>query len=94
MEGTNFKDGDILVSDSRNIISILKGDYNNGRFRDYACIDSEGININPSGVWDGITDWRLATVKEKEMLNTAIHIRKQKSERDLEAIIELQKLIQ
>lgn len=91
---TNFKDGDILVSDSKNIISILKGDYNNGEFRDYACIDSEGININPSGVWDGIADWRLATVKEKEKLRTAIESRRQKAERDLEAIIEIHKLIQ
>lgn len=94
MEGSNFKDGDILVSDSHNIISILKGDYNNGEFRDYACIDSEGINVNPSGVWNGITDWRLATVKEKEKLYTSIESRRQKNERDLNAIIELQKLVQ
>lgn len=94
MKGYKFKDGDILVSDSHKIISILKGDYNNGEFRDYACIDSEGININPSGVWDGITDWRLATVKEKAKLSTAIKNRKQKAERDLAAITELQKLIQ
>lgn len=92
--GTKFKDGDILVSDSKNIISILKGDYNNGKFRDYACIDSEGINVNPLGVWDGITDWRLATVKEKEKLYKAIESQRQKAERDLEEIIELQKLIQ
>ena len=94
MASTKFKDGDILVSDSHKIISILKGDYNNGEFRDYACIDSEGININSPGVWDGITDWRLATVKEKAKISTAINNRKQKAERDLAAIIELQKLIQ
>lgn len=94
MKCNKFKDRDILVSDSKNIISILKGDYNNGKFRDYACIDSEGINVNPSGVWDGITDWRLATVKEKAKLNTAIEHRKKKAERDLAEIIELQKLIQ
>ena len=87
MVGTKFKDRDILVSDSHNIISILKGDYNNGEFRDYACIDSEGM-------WDGITDWRLATVKEKEKLYEAVESRRQKAERDLEAITELQKLIQ
>lgn len=94
MKCNKFKDRDILVSDSNNIISILKGDYNNGEFRDYACIDSEGINISPSGVWDGITDWRLATDKEKAKLNTAIEHRKKKVERDLAAIIELQKIIQ
>ncbi|MCU6767362.1 hypothetical protein OCV73_00095 [Barnesiella propionica] len=94
MEGTNFKDGDILVSDSQNIISILKGDYNNGEFRDYACIDSEVINVNPFGVWEGITDWRLATVKEKEKLYKTVDSLRQKAERDLEAISELQKLIQ
>lgn len=91
---TKFKDGDILVSDSKNIISILKGDYNNGEFRDYACIYSESISINPFGVWDGITDWRLATIKEKEKLYKAIESRRQKAERDLKAISELQKLIQ
>lgn len=89
-----FKDGDILVSDSYNIISILKGDYNNGEFRDYACIDSECINVNTFGVWDGITDWRLATIKEKEKLYTTIESRRQKAERDLIAVTELQKLIQ
>lgn len=94
MVDTRFKDRDILVSDSNNIISILKGDYNNGEFRDYACIDSEGINISPSGVWDGITDWRLATVKEKEKLYKAVESRRQKAERDLEAITELQESIQ
>lgn len=94
MKCNKFKDRDILVSDSNNIISILKGDYNNGEFRDYACVDSEGFNISPSGVWDGITDWRLATDKEKAKLNTAIENRKKKAERDLATIIELQKLIQ
>lgn len=94
MKCNKFKDRDILVSDSHNIISILKGDYKNGEFRDYACIDSGGISISPSGVWDGITDWRLATDKEKAKLNTAIENRKKKAERDLAAIIELQKLIQ
>ena len=94
MKGTKFKDGDILVSDSHNIISILKGDYNNSEFRDYACINSEGININPSGVWSGITDWRLATVKEKAKIRTAIDNHKKNMERDLKRITELQKLIQ
>lgn len=93
MKGDNFKDKDILVSDSNNIISILKGDYNNGEFRDYACIDSSGINIITSGVWDGITDWRHATNKEKEKLNTGIEHLKKKAERDLAHIIELQELI-
>lgn len=88
-----FKDGDILVSDSKKIISVLKGDYNNGEFRDYACIDSEGINVNPSGVWDGITDWRPATEKERNKLFTAVENLKQKAERDLKTIIDLQKLI-
>ena len=45
-------------------------------------------------MWDGITDWRLATVKEKEKLYEAVESRRQKAERDLEAITELQKLIQ
>lgn len=93
MEGRNFKDGDILVSDSHNIISILKGDYNNGTFRDYACMDSEGTSVNPSGVWEGITDWRLASRKEKEKLYTAIEKRRQKAERDLIAITEVQEKI-
>lgn len=88
-----FKDKDILVSDSSNIISILKGDYNNGEFRDYACIDSSGININTSGVWDGITDWRHATKKEKDKLNKAIEKRIKKAERELALLIELQQLI-
>lgn len=89
-----FKDGDVLVSDSRNIISILKGDYNNGKFRDYACIDSDGLDIHPLGVWDGITDWRLATDEEKAKINVAINIRKHKVERDFVKIIELQRIIQ
>lgn len=89
MKCNKFKDKDILVSDSRKIISILKGSYNNGEFRDYAYIDSEGLDIHPLGVWGGITDWRLATDKEKAKLNTAIENRKKKAERDLAAIIEL-----
>ena len=93
MKGNKFKDKDILVSDSNNIISILKGDYNNGEFRDYACIDSSGININTSGVWDGITDWRHATNKEKDKLNKAIERRIKKAERELALLIELQQLI-
>lgn len=93
MADNKFKDGDILASDSHKIISILKGDYNGGEFRDYACIDSEGLNINPSGVWDEVNDWRFANTKEKAKLSTAISIHKQKLERDLAAIIELQKLI-
>ena len=96
MAGNKFKDGDILVSDSHKIISILKGDYNNGEFRDYACLDSERLNISPTGVWDSeyVNDWRFANTKEKAKLSTAISILKQKLERDLAAIIELQKLIQ
>jgi len=95
MKKNEFKDGDILVSDSNCIISILKGDYNNGEFRDYACIESSGININTaaSGVWDGITDWRHATNKEKAKLNSEIEHLKKKAERDLAHIIELQELI-
>ena len=93
MEVDKFKDKDILVSDSNNIISILKGNYNNGEFRDYACIDSSGININTAGVWDGITDWRHATNKEKKKLNTGIERLKKKAERDLVSLIELQELI-
>ena len=93
MVGNKFKDKDILVSDSNNIISILKGDYNNGEFRDYACIDSSGINIKTAGVWDGITDWRHATNKEKEKLNTGIELLKKKAERDLASLIKLQELI-
>ncbi len=93
MKGNKFKDKDILVSDSHNIITILKGDYNKGQFRDYACIDSRGININTSGVWDGITDWRHATDKEKAKLKLGIELLKKKAERDLAHIIELQELI-
>ena len=40
MKGNKFKDKDILVSDSNNIISILKGDYNNGEFR------KKGVNYD------------------------------------------------
>ena len=93
MVGNKFKDKDILVSDSNNIISILKGDYNNGEFRDYACIDSSGIDIKTSGAWNGVTDWRHATDKEKEKLNNGIENLKKKAERDLARIIELQQLI-
>lgn len=93
MKDNKFKDKDILVSDSNCIISILKGDYNNGEFRDYACIESSGININTSGVWDGITDWRHATGDEKAKLKSGIELLKKKAERDLAHIIELQELI-
>lgn len=89
-----FKDGDILVSDSKKIISALKGDYNNGEFRDYVCLDSDILYINPTGIWDGIRDWRLATVKERKKLFKAIENRRQKVEHDLGVITELQKLIQ
>ncbi len=94
MADTKFKEGDILVSDSENIISVLKGDYNNGKFRDYACIESEVLDIYTTGVWDGITDWRLATAKEKEKLYSEIEIRKKCAERDLEVITKLKELIQ
>ena len=93
MVRNKFKDKDILVNDSNNIISILKGDYNNGEFRDYAYIDSSGINIKTAGVWNGVTDWRHATNKEKDKLNTEIERLKKKAERDLASLIELQQLI-
>ena len=91
-----FKDKDILVSDSKGIISILKGDYNNGAFRDYAWASctSGALEIRPTGAWDGITDWRLATAKEKAKFKTEIDIRRKKAERELETIVELKKIIQ
>lgn len=96
MELNKFKDKDILVSDSKGVISILKGDYNNGAFRDYAYLGctSGVLEIRPTGVWDGITDWRLATAKEKAKFKTEIDIRRKKAERELEVIVELQKIIQ
>ena len=90
---TKFKDGDVLVSDSKKIISALKGNYDNGEFRDYACIDSNVINIKPSGIWFEITDWRPATAKEREKLYKAIESLRQKAERDLAKITELLKVI-
>ena len=91
-----FKDKDILVSDSKGIISILKGDYNNGAFRDYAWLGctSGVLDIRVPGVWNGVTDWRLATAKEKAKFKTEIDIRRKKAERELEVIAELQKIIQ
>lgn len=96
MELNKFKDKDILVSDSKSVISILKGDYNNGAFRDYAWASctSRALEIRTTGVWDGITDWRLATAKEKAKFKTEIDIRREKAERELEVIVELQKIIQ
>ena len=96
MELNKFKDKDILVSDSKSVISILKGDYNNGAFRDYAWAScaSGALDIRPTGVWNGITDWRLATAKEKAKFKTEIDIHRKKAERELEVIVELQKIIQ
>lgn len=96
MKCNKFKDKDILVSDSHAVISILKGDYNNGAFRDYAWsgCTSRVLDIRPTGVWDGVTDWRLATAKEKAKFKTEIDIRRKKTERELEVIVELQKIIQ
>lgn len=45
-------------------------------------------------VWNGTTDWRLATAKEKAKFKTEIDIRRKKAERELEVIAELQKIIQ
>lgn len=96
MELNKFKDKDILVSDSQGVISILKGAYNNGAFRDYAWSGGKSrvLDISPIGVWNGVTDWRLATAKEKAKFKTEIDIRRKKAERELEVIVELQKIIQ
>lgn len=92
--GKIFKEGDILVSESTKIISVLKGDYNNGGFRDYAILNQDGLDLNPCGIWDGIKDWRLATAKEKAKFIKAIELRKRNLERELIATTKLQELIQ
>lgn len=93
MEKIIYKEGDILVSESAKIISVLKGNYNDGEFRDYANMNPDGLDLNPCGVWDGIKDWRPATAKEKRKFCKAIEARRKVLERKLIAATKLQELI-
>lgn len=91
MKNKEFKDGDILVSDSLKIISVLKGGYNDGRFECYAYTNAEGIILNPFGTWKDVDDWRPATPEEKEELYNELRSEVRKSENRINSIYELQK---
>ncbi|WP_455639344.1 hypothetical protein [Parabacteroides sp.] len=81
-----FRDGDILVSESKSIISMVKGEYKDGEFRSYVDLDEEGLHIRTYGVWDDITDWRLANKKERSRLRKSILTRKSIIKEDLKTI--------
>ena len=63
-----FKDGDIISK--RNAVVILRGDFNNGVFRDYACINFGGnVLISNDTEWSTTSaGWHIATDKEKQFL--------------------------
>jgi len=68
-----FRDGDIIIDDETKCsndwaIAILRGDFNDEGFQDYASIDYDG-GFDIAGTWDVKPDsWRLATEEEKQFL--------------------------
>ena len=67
-EVQEFKDGDIIAKSKA--VAILKGGFNNGMFRDHACLNFGGKvliyndtewSTNPAG-------WHIATEEERQLL--------------------------
>lgn len=63
-----FKDGDILAKNKA--VAILKGGFNNGVFRDYACLNFDGkVLISNDTEWSTLpAGWHIATEEERQLL--------------------------
>ena len=63
-----FKDGDIIAK--MNAVVILRGNFNNGVFRDYACINFDGNVLISNGIeWSTMpAGWHIATEEERQLL--------------------------
>ena len=63
-----FKDGDIIAK--MNTVAILRGNFNNGVFRDYACINFDGNVLISNGIeWSTMpAGWHIATEEERQLL--------------------------
>ena len=67
-EEQDFKDGDIIAKNKA--VAILKGGFNNGVFRDYACLNFDGkVLISNNTKWSTLpAGWHIATEEEKQLL--------------------------
>lgn len=67
-EGQEFKDGDIIAKNKA--VAILKGGFNNGMFRDYACLNFDGkVLISNDTEWStNPAGWHIATEEERQLL--------------------------
>ena len=67
-EEQDFKDGDIIAKNKA--VAILKGGFNNGVFRDYACLNFDGkVLISNDTEWSTLpAGWHIATEEEKQLL--------------------------
>lgn len=67
-EEQDFKDGDIIAKNKA--VAILKGGFNNGVFRDYACLNFDGkVLISNDTEWSTLpAGWHIATDEEKQLL--------------------------
>lgn len=67
-EEYEFKDGDIIAKSDA--VAILKGDFKNGIFRDYACLNFDGkVLISNNTEWSTMpVGWHIATEVEKQRL--------------------------
>ena len=63
-----FKDGDIIAK--MNAVVILRGNFNTGVFRDYACINFDGNVLISNGIeWSTMpAGWHIATEEERQLL--------------------------
>lgn len=63
-----FKDGDIIAKNKA--VAILKGGFNNGVFRDYACLNFDGkVLISNDTEWSTLpAGWHIATEEERQLL--------------------------
>lgn len=67
-EERDFKDGDIIAKNKA--VAILKGGFNNGVFRDYACLNFDGkVLISNDAKWSTLSaGWHIATEEERQLL--------------------------
>lgn len=67
-EEQDFKDGDIIAKNKA--VAILKGGFNNGVFRDYACLNFDGkVLISNDTEWSTLpAGWHIATEEERQLL--------------------------
>lgn len=64
----DFKDGDIIAKSKA--VAILKGGFNNGVFRGYACLNFDGkVLISNDTEWSTMSaGWHIATEEERQLL--------------------------